>query len=71
MLRRYVWNMVLSHAWDDVFGGGLWWTDDHSHGILGRGYKNAITNELFLYASASLCSPPPPSTPNINTAFAY
>jgi hypothetical protein len=62
---------VQQHAWDDVFGGGVWcmtalhdmtftndtdswfdcrWTNDHSHGILGKGYKNAITNELFLYA---------------------
>ena len=49
-----VWNMVQQHAWDDVFGGGVWWTDDHTHGVLGRGYKNAITNELFLYASTSL-----------------
>jgi predicted alpha-1,6-mannanase (GH76 family) len=44
----------LRHAWDDVFGGGVWWTDDHTHGVLGRGYKNAITNELFLFASTSL-----------------
>jgi hypothetical protein len=50
----HVWEMVLEHAWDDVFGGGVWWTDDHSHGSFGRGYKNAITNELFLYASTSL-----------------
>jgi len=50
----HVWNMVQQHAWDDVFGGGVWWTDDHTHGVLGKGYKNAITNELFLYASTSL-----------------
>jgi hypothetical protein len=50
----YVWNSVLRCAWDDVFGGGVWWTDDHTHGPSGHGYKNAITNELFLFASTSL-----------------
>jgi predicted alpha-1,6-mannanase (GH76 family) len=49
-----VWEAVVQHAWDDVFGGGLWWTDDHTHGVFGKGYKNAITNELFLFASTSL-----------------
>lgn len=49
-----VWESVVRHAWDDVFGGGLWWTDDHTHGAMGKGYKNAITNELFLFASTSL-----------------
>jgi predicted alpha-1,6-mannanase (GH76 family) len=50
----YVWEAVLANAWDDVFGGGVWWTNDHSHGDSGKGYKNAITNELFLFASTSL-----------------
>ncbi|HEV7898195.1 MAG TPA: glycoside hydrolase family 76 protein [Planosporangium sp.] len=37
----------MTQAWDDVCGGGLWWNAD-------RGYKNAITNELFLLAAARL-----------------
>lgn len=37
----------MTEAWDDVCGGGLWWNKD-------RGYKNAITNELFLLAAARL-----------------
>jgi predicted alpha-1,6-mannanase (GH76 family) len=37
----------MTQAWDDVCGGGLWWNKD-------RGYKNAITNELFLLAAARL-----------------
>ncbi|GAA1786894.1 hypothetical protein GCM10009835_00140 [Planosporangium flavigriseum] len=37
----------LTQGWDDVCGGGLWWNAD-------RGYKNAITNELFLLAAARL-----------------
>lgn len=32
---------------DDVCGGGLWWT-------VHRGYKNAISNELFVKAAAEL-----------------
>ncbi|KAK0242072.1 glycoside hydrolase family 76 protein [Armillaria nabsnona] len=35
----------MSENWDDTCGGGVWWTTDH-------GYKNAITNELFLTISA-------------------
>jgi predicted alpha-1,6-mannanase (GH76 family) len=37
----------LTAAWDDVCGGGLWWNTD-------RGYKNAITNGLFMLAAADL-----------------
>src|SRR5581483_5093835 len=37
----------MSGGWDDVCGGGIWWTKD-------RAYKNAIANELFLSVSASL-----------------
>lgn len=37
----------LSAAWDGTCGGGLWWNTDH-------GYKNAVTNGLFLLAAASL-----------------
>lgn len=50
--RRYL-NTAragVDHMWryhDDVCGGGLWWTDS-------RAYKNAITNELFIKASAEL-----------------
>ncbi|KAG7446580.1 Six-hairpin glycosidase [Guyanagaster necrorhizus] len=35
----------MAENWDDTCGGGVWWTTDH-------GYKNAITNELFLTVSA-------------------
>lgn len=38
---------VVTHYWDNKCGGGLWW--DHQ-----RSYKNAITNELLLYASTQL-----------------
>jgi predicted alpha-1,6-mannanase (GH76 family) len=34
-------------AWDEVCGGGLWWSRD-------RAYKNAITNELFLAVATGL-----------------
>ncbi len=38
---------VTSQYWDESCGGGLWW--DHQ-----RTYKNAITNELLLYAATAL-----------------
>lgn len=34
---------------DDTCGGGLWWTVNH-------GYKNAISNELFIQAAAELAT---------------
>jgi predicted alpha-1,6-mannanase (GH76 family) len=37
----------LTHGWDDVCGGGMWWRKD-------RTYKNAITIELFLLAAGRL-----------------
>ncbi|EJF62105.1 glycoside hydrolase family 76 protein [Dichomitus squalens] len=38
---------LIAAEWDDsVCGGGVWWSSAHT-------YKNAITNELFLYISAS------------------
>jgi predicted alpha-1,6-mannanase (GH76 family) len=33
--------------WDDHCGGGLWWNQT-------RAYKNAITNELLIYASTQM-----------------
>eukprot|EP01124_Arcella_intermedia_P023810 TRINITY_DN3869_c0_g1_i1.p1 TRINITY_DN3869_c0_g1~~TRINITY_DN3869_c0_g1_i1.p1 ORF type:complete len:374 (-),score=63.08 TRINITY_DN3869_c0_g1_i1:11-1132(-) len=36
----------VSAQWDDVCGGGLWWSGAHD-------YKNAIVNELFILTSAS------------------
>jgi predicted alpha-1,6-mannanase (GH76 family) len=37
----------LTAGWDDVCGGGVWWSQD-------RTYKNAITSGLFLLAAARL-----------------
>ena len=37
----------MATGWDDVCGGGVWWTT-------GRTYKNAIPNELFLLLGARL-----------------
>ena len=54
---KYVWEQVRWHAWDDTFGGGVWWTNVHESGPGCEGtsaYKNAITNELFLYMSIRL-----------------
>ena len=38
---------LTTNYWDATCGGGLWW--DHA-----RTYKNAITNELLLYAATEL-----------------
>jgi predicted alpha-1,6-mannanase (GH76 family) len=43
--RRIFANLLT--GWDDTCGGGVWWNTD-------RGYKNAITNELFLTLAARL-----------------
>jgi predicted alpha-1,6-mannanase (GH76 family) len=37
----------MASGWDDVCGGGLWWTR-------GKTYKNAIPNELFLLIAGRL-----------------
>ncbi|KAJ3989131.1 glycoside hydrolase family 76 protein [Lentinula detonsa] len=39
-----IYNLIAGQ-WDDTCGGGVWWNTAHT-------YKNAITNELFLYVSA-------------------
>lgn len=38
---------IVTEHWDDHCSGGLWWDRKHT-------YKNAITNELLLYASTRL-----------------
>ncbi|TCM19387.1 putative alpha-1,6-mannanase (GH76 family) [Novosphingobium sp. PhB165] len=38
---------IVADYWDDHCGGGLWWDP-------ARTYKNAITNELLIYASNQL-----------------
>lgn len=38
---------IVTTYWDDHCGGGLWWDRK-------RTYKNAITNELLIYASTEL-----------------
>jgi len=38
---------IVTTYWDDRCGGGLWWDP-------ARSYKNAITNELMIYASTQL-----------------
>jgi predicted alpha-1,6-mannanase (GH76 family) len=40
-------SRIVTDHWDDHCGGGLWWDPKHS-------YKNAITNELLLFASTRL-----------------
>jgi predicted alpha-1,6-mannanase (GH76 family) len=40
-------SRIVTDHWDDHCGGGLWWDPQHT-------YKNAITNELLLFASTRL-----------------
>jgi len=42
-----LWNDILTNAWDNKCGGGVWWSSK-------KDYKNAITNELFLVLSMEL-----------------
>ncbi|MFI5776529.1 glycoside hydrolase family 76 protein [Nocardia sp. NPDC051570] len=37
----------LTGGWDQTCGGGVWWSKD-------RGYKNAVTNEIFIALGAEL-----------------
>lgn len=39
----------MAGGWDDVCGGGIWWSKD-------RTYKNAIANELFFSVAAHLAT---------------
>ncbi len=55
--RRYLEaaQAIFAHntgGWDGTCGGGLWWNTD-------RGYKNAITSELFLALAARLAQRTP------------
>jgi len=42
-----VWNYIMTYAWDDTCGGGVYWAWP-------KRYKNAVTNELFFVLSALL-----------------
>jgi len=56
----------VDHMWsyhDDTCGGGVWWT-------VGKRYKNAITNELYIKAAAELHSRLPGDRTYLSTALA-
>jgi hypothetical protein len=46
-------GLDMTKGWDTVFGGGIYWSKDHS-GPIGAPYKNAIANELFMAVTARL-----------------
>lgn len=40
-LGMEIFNWVAEKYWDNICGGGVYWN-------LGKTYKNAVTNELFI-----------------------
>jgi len=50
--RAKVFYKQILEAWDDFCGGGLYWAGDQKGG--GLLYKNAVTNELFIYLSLKM-----------------
>jgi len=49
-ISKNIFNRLITTQWDNTFGGGLWWSTTHGS----TGYKNAITNGLFIILSTQL-----------------